>query len=255
MSFYTSLVEILDITFFILKWFWWAFILGWIVVLKLKWNKWPIEAIIYEKRGDNLVKTNDRAGRYKDHYTGHIGYRLQKANDTIPMVNFDTVLHNNANATTLLERFVNMLRGNAGTISLFRYGSKQYKPIRIVDNKGNTKIRYQEMKDADGKPILVQVYHPIDPRKVLGVLDFEVVDWDNMNQMVSEWKASIERRKDKKEFWKQIVIPAIILGVVAIVCIVMLKFSADWTPKVETPTESKPAEAPKIPVISSVMPG
>ena len=242
--------------YFFMFWFWWLIILGWILLLKFLHKNWKVEAIIIEKRGDNLIKSNDRATRYTDVYTGVTGYRLQKAKDTIPIVNYDWVLHNVAVPTTLFDRIINFVRGNVGTIFLFRYGSRQYKPIKIKQGD-QIKTIYKEIKDKKGNPVYVRIYKPFDPRDVLGVLDFEVIDWDNMNFMVQEQRASIERRKKKGDFWKGIVIPLMILAITALVCIVMIKFSFDYAASIRGSAKpaNAPAEAPNIPVISNIVPG
>ena len=249
------IMQIVEVAKFILIWFWWAILLVIIIILKVKWKNWPIEAVIIEKRDKNLVKTNDRAGRYKDPYTGITGYKLMKAKDSIPVVNFNAVLHNNAQATTIFDKLVNLLRGNAGTIFLFRYGSKQYKPMRINVN-GKVSTRLEEVKDKEGNPIFIPVYEIIDPRQKLGTLDFEVVDWDNMNQMVQEWKTTIDRRQKQKEFWKQIVIPAILIGATVIFAIVMIKFGYDFATNLKgsAPVADKTAEKPNIPVVNNLIP-
>ncbi len=63
----------------ILKWTWWILFIGWMFFLKVKWKNFPLEAIIIEKRGDNLIKTNDRLGKYTDPFTSVTGYRLLKS--------------------------------------------------------------------------------------------------------------------------------------------------------------------------------
>ena len=238
----------------------WPFILlAWIFILKNKWKNWPVEAIIIEKRGDNLIKTSDRAGKYIDPYTKMTGYRLQKSKDSIPVVNYDWVLHHVPVATTFFERIVNLIRPNIGTLFFFRYGSKQYKPIKIREEK-NVKITYQEFKDKDGNPIYNQIYQQFDPRDKLGALDFEVVDWDNMNFMVQEQRASMERRQKKGEFLKQILIPLGLMLVAALVCIIMIKFSYDYALEFKNSNPSSystpsPAEVPNIPIINDLVPG
>jgi hypothetical protein len=235
-------------------------ILIWLFILKFLWKKWQIEAIILEKRGDNLIKTNDRCGRYKDDAMGIVGYRLQKSKDTIPIYNYDWVLHNVAVPTTIFERFVNLLRGNIGTIFLFRYGSKQYKPIDIRMKKADWK--YKEVKDENGESTYIQVYQQFDPRDKLGALNFEVVDWDNMNFMVQEQRAAILRRQKQSELWKQIIIPAIIIGGTIVVCIFMLYFSnakgtelMNAAPARATTVENQPAQAPANPITGALIPG
>lgn len=196
-----------------------------IFIQKKLWSKYPIEAIIFEKRGENLVKTNDRVGKVNDKYSDMTYYRLKKSGDTIPVYNFDWVLHNAAAPMNILEKYVNILQGNSGTIFLFRYGSKQYKPINM--KPGETKKKFVEVLGNDGKPNYVNQYVQFDPRKELGLLEFEVIDWDNMNFMVQEQRASIIRRQKKGEFWKQTLLPLAALAAVALVSIFMLKFSAD----------------------------
>jgi len=246
----------IDMIVFILKWFWWAIIGIWIFIMKMTMKKWPVDCIIIEKRGNNLVKTNDRAGRYVDPYTGITGYRLQKAKDTIPIVGYDWVLHNVSIPNSFLEKLVSMLRGNAGSIFLFRYGSKQYKPIKITDNK-EVKIKYEPIKNEKGDEVFIQVYQPFDPRDKMGALDFEVVDWDNMNFMVQEQRASIIRRQKSSEWIKTMAIPLAILGATVIFSIIMIKFGYDYSINLKggvSPQPEAKATPANIPVVSNLMP-
>jgi len=251
-----TISQIMTTLWWVVKWFWWAFLICWLFYLKIRWAKFPLEVIIYEKRGENIVQTNDRAGRYNDPYTKTIGYKLQKAKDRIPIVDFEAVIHRNMLHTTIFERFVNLLRPTAGAIHLFRYGSKQYKPIKIKTANGVT-LKYEEVKGEDGQPVYVNIYKSLDPRSKLGVLDFEVVDWDNMNMMVQEFQITNERRKKQSEFWKQIVIPAIIIGATVIFSIVMIKFGYDYASSLASsaPVAKAPAEKPNIPIIGDLLPG
>jgi hypothetical protein len=204
-------------------------------------KKWPIEAIIFEKRGNNLIVTNDRAGRIM--MDGFVHYKLLKTKDAIPIVNYDWVLHNVQKPTSFWEKLSNMLRATNGKIFLFRYGSKQYKPIKIELN-GEVKEELELIKDKKGSPVLINVYRPVDPRKLFGELNFEVVDWDNMNFMVQEWKIAEERRKSSGDFWKQILLPLGALLVVAIICIFALKFSFDYADTVRTSGASQVQNTP-----------
>ena len=240
----------------IFKWTWWLMIVLWMIGAKLLWRKYPIEAIIVEKRGDNLVKTNDRLGKYFDKYTGINGSKLKKAKDTIPVLNYEWILHNIQVSNTILERLVNLLRGCQGTVFLFKYGSKQYKPIQMIDKTtGKSVTKFQQVIGDDGQPVYVKVWQQFDPRDKLGALDFVVVDWDNINFMVQEQRTSMTRRQKQKEFWKQVIIPIAMLAITGLVCIIMIKFAADWTPAGQTQPTSEPAKAPNIPVISNVLPG
>lgn len=235
----------------------WPFILLIIIfILKWKWKNWPLEAVIIERRGNNLVKTNDRIGKYTDKYTGLTGYKLQKIKDPIPIVNFDWILHNVFVPNTLFERFINLLRGNVGTIFLLKYGTKQYKPIWVTHNQ-QRKLIYKEILGRDNKPMIIQIYEQFDPRKHLGALDFQVIDWDNMNFLVQEQRQTYERRQKQKGFWKEIVIPLVIIAVVALVSIIMIKFSYDYSIAMRSvPTDvSTPSESPKVPFVSDIIPG
>ena len=228
-------------------------LIAWLFVMKFIWKKWPVDVVIIEKRGENLIKTNDRAGKYEDPYTGLTGYRLRKAGDDVPIVNYEWVLHNNMVHNSLLERLVNLLRPTIGTLFFFRYGSKQYKPIKIKQGNQFT-IQYQEMKDKKGNQVYIKVYQQLDPRDKLGTLDFEVVDWDNMNFMVQEQRASFARRIKKGEFLKQIIIPLGAMVIAALVCIMMIKFSYDWAVGMRGSTAVGPAKLPNIPIISDLVP-
>jgi hypothetical protein len=228
-----------------------------IIILKLKWKNWPVDVVIIEKRGNNLIKTNDRAGKYRDPYTGLTGYKLQKVKDTLPVINYDWLLVNVAVFNTFFDRIVHLIRGGVGTLFLFKYGTKQYKPILIKQN-GQVKTIYKELRDKNNQPILIKVYEQFDPRRHIGALDFEVIDWDNMNFMVQEQRASIERRKKKSEFLKSILIPLGMALIVGLVCVIMIKFSYDYAMAMKggasTPTTNAPAKAPNIPVVSNLIP-
>jgi len=205
----------------------WPFIL--LIVLfiaRMRWKKYPIEAVIIEQRGDNLIETNDRVGKFIDAGSDMTFYKLKKTKDSIPVYNYDWVLHNRVVPTNLLERLINILQGSMGTIFLYRYGSKQYKPINITNGSG-TKQQLVASKDKEGNPIYTWQYAQFDPRWVLGTLDFEVIDWDNMNFMVQEQRASTIRRQKKGEFWKQTLIPVMIIAASVLVALFILKFSFD----------------------------
>jgi len=232
----------------------WPFlILIWLFVMRSLYKKWPIDAIIIEKRGNNLIKTNDRVGRFTDKFDGLTYYKLQKSKDTIPVYNYDWVMHNVAVPTTIFERIVNLLRGNIGSVFLFKYGSKQYKPINIKE-AGKARTVFKEIKNADGSSYFVQIYQPFDVRDKMGLLDFEVIDWDNMNFMVQEQRASIVRRQKSNEFWKQTLIPLGILIITAMICIIAIKLSFDFASSVKGSTPVAPATTPNIPVVNKIIP-
>lgn len=247
-------IQAFGIIWDVIRYGWPFFLLAIVVTWKIRWKAWPVDVIIIEKRGSNLIKTNDRGGRYFDKFTGIQGYKLLKSKDTIPVINYDWVLHNADRHTNFLERLVKLLRPTIGTIFFFRYGSKQYKPIKITE-KGKEKIVYQEIRDKKGEPIIFYGYRQLDPRDKLALIDFEVMDWDNMNFMIQEQRASIERRKNKNNWLYTIALPLGVLAITALVCILMLKFSFDKSFASPTPTTEAKAETPNIPLISNVIPG
>lgn len=248
---------IMDYTIWTLKWFWWLIIIGGLFVCKWKWSKYPIDVVIIEMRQDNLVKTNDRAGLHLDPYTKLACYKLLKSKDPIPVPEYDYMLHNKVVHTNLMERVINFLRGNVGTLFFFKYGAKQYKPIKVTVGK-DVKLKYVPIKNEKGEDVMINIYHAIDPRKQFKVLDFEVVDWDNMNFMVQEQRASVERRAKKSDWVKNIAIPLAIIGGTVIFCIIMIKFGYDFAMEIKgssTTPANTPAVAPDIPVISGILPG
>ncbi len=247
-------IQAFGIIWDVIRYGWPFFLLTIFIVWRIKGKQWPVDIVIIEKRGSNLIKTNDRAGKYKDNFAGIQGYRLMKSKDTIPVINYDWVLHNADKPTHFLEKLVRLLRPTIGTIFFFRYGTKQYKPIKIREN-GKQKITYQEVRDKNGDPIIIYGYNQLDPRDKLALIDFEVMDWDNMNFMIQEQRASVERRKNKNNWLYTIALPMGILAVTALVCIIMLKFSFDKSfAQTAQPTNSK-AETPNIPLIGNVIPG
>jgi len=255
------MANIIDTIFMSLSDFWifftyaWPFLLLiWLWALKLKWKSWPIEAVIIERRGDNLIKSNDRAGKYLDKFTGLLKYRLLKAKDTLPVINYDWLLHNVVQYTTFFDRIIYFLRGNVGTLFLFRYGVKQYKPIAIKNNN-QRKLILKELKDKNGQPILIKVYEQFDPRKHLGALEFEVIDWDNMNFMVQEQRASFERRQKEGKWLKEIVVPLVIIIVTALVAIIMIHYGYSFAVNLKgSEAPQKVTEPVKIPIISNLIP-
>lgn len=228
MSSASIIVHYIDLFGTILFYSWPFIILIWLFAVKRMWSRYPIEAVILELRGKNIIKTNDRVGKFdtlKD--GGIVKYRLQKAKDTIPVFDFDWIIHNNYVANTLLEKFVAMIRGNIGTVFLFRYGSKQYKPIKPNELGEIDFSSLEEIKDKKGNTVLVNSYIPFDPRKNMTAVEFDVIDWDNINFMVQEQRATMQRRQKSKELWISIAVPAMIIAGAVLVSLFIIKFSAD----------------------------
>lgn len=233
-----TFLQVMNTVITVLLWTWWLIIIGTLFGLKKKWGKFPIEAIILEKRKNNLVKTNDRIGIHYDKLAEFHEYKFQKSGETIPVMDFDIILHNNLKDTNFLERLVNFLRPTVGAVFLLRYGSKQYKPINVTDAGG--KLQLTAVKDNNGEDVYIYSYNIFDPRDIIKVIDFEVVDWDNINFMIQEQRATDVRRRKKGEFWKQLAVPAMMIGGAILVAIFILKFSTDAA--VEFSGRTAPAE-------------
>ena len=224
----------------------WPFLLLiFLFIQKSRMKKYPIEAIIFEKRGENLIKTNDRVGKIEDKHSDMTYYKFKKSGDTIPVYNFDWVMHSVSIPTNFFEKIINILQPNTGTIFLFRYGSKQYKPINAVPNEKNKK-KLVEVLDTKGNSIYTYQYMQFDPRKELGILNFEVIDWDNMNFMVQEQRATVERRKKKGEFWKQTLIPLAAIAGAVMIGVFILKFSFDARANLQAGGPAPPAPSRSV---------
>ena len=240
-----------------LKYGWPFIILAALVFAKVKWKNWPVDVVIIERRGNNLIKTNDRAGAYEDKFTGMKGYKLLKTKDTMPIVEYDWIVHNIQTHTNILEKLINLIRPTLGTLFLFKYGSKQYKPITAQLN-GKAKIHLEEIKNVEGKTLYTQKYQQFDPRGSLEAVEFEVQDWDNMNFMVQEIRASFERRQKSGTWIKTILMPLAMIGGAIMVSIIMMKFSYDHSLTLSSacPSNIQPkAETPNIPLLNNVIPG
>lgn len=233
-------------------------LVGALLIIVMRNKRFPLQMIILERRGENLVVTNDWGGRYKDKYSGLNGYTLLKAKDKVPVVNYDWIIHTNIQTRSFIGAMANKLMPLQGTVFLYRYGSKQYKPLKVSENK-DAKKQYKEIVGNDGKPILIEMYQQFDPRGYLHGVNFEVMDWDDFNFMVQEFKASYERRKTQKQFWKEIVIPAMIIGGAVVVSIVMIKYASDFSAILSknvpssTPQNTTTTSGANIPVVSNLL--
>lgn len=209
-------------------WTWWIFLIGGLWISKKRYEAFPVDCVILEVRGSNIIKTNERAGRKVNKETEVSYYQLKKCGETMPVYNFEWMLHNADKPMSIFEKIVMFLRPTIGTVFLLKYGSKQYKPINIGPNASteNT-LKLKELKNADGTPLFKYDYAQFDPRWALQVLDFEVVDWDNMNFMVQEQRASVMRRAKGFDWMKQLAVPAMLIAGTVIVALFILKFSAE----------------------------
>jgi|TARA_R100000501_G_C2624024_1_gene117242 hypothetical protein len=189
-----SIWEVAKISFFVVGW--WAIPLIFLWFYRKKLMKYPVECVIYEKRGENLVYNRDLAGRFNEPISC---YRLKVSKDTIPVPKYDWLLQYIAKPTNIFEWILDKLVGRQGTLTLFKYGSKQYKP---VDARVGGKVvkKFKEIKDENGQPVYITVYEPINVKKEMSRLDFEVIDWDDINHLTQELRAIATRRSPLKNF-------------------------------------------------------
>lgn len=186
-------------------------------------KRYPVDAIIYEQRDNNIVKTNDRMGRFLDQ--GIWKYKFKKTKDTLPIVNHDWIIHTIKKPMNIFESIGNFVSGGTlGTIEFFKYGSKQYKPIRMDTPQGMS-IHYQELKDKKtGDTFYTEVYTQINPHKRFAEPHFEIIDWDNINFMIQEQRATDERRKAKQTWLQQYGVPLIMIGCATVAIIFSFYF-------------------------------
>lgn len=245
----------------------WIYVGWWLVpILLLFWyrkalGKYPIDVVIYEKRGNDVIKTNDVAGRFNEPVNC---YRLKGAKDSIPIPQYDWVLQCMYKPTNLFEKISNFFVGKIGSITLFKYSSKQYKPINVHVN-GQLVPKLKEIKDKNGNSIYINIYESINVKHSLSKLDFEVIDWDDINHMTQELRAIATRRAPTLKFlekyggWI-----AFILGVLIIIFAgyYYKELLLDAGSKFETMTLSgagqkvnntnSPAQVPDIPLIGDL---
>lgn len=252
----TVLGELLSyITIFLIYFSWWVIPILFLIIAKVKWSKFPIDAIVLEKRGDNLIRTNDRIGRNYDSGTGHTTYRLLKMKDTIDVLPFDCVLHYAIKPTNILEYIINKIRPTIGSVFLLKYGSKQYKPVKVMssnkgllaqDEKGNF-ISVKEMLDKDGQTIYTQNLQLFDIRDHLSIIDFQVIDWDDVNTTLNEIENSRLRRIAKWDMLGKLLLPIAIVAMAVILAIVITYLSYDSQMKFcNVPSTAQPTQ-PVVP--------
>jgi hypothetical protein len=238
---------------------WWVLPLLFLFVLRSRYKKYPIECVIYEKRGENLVHTRDMAGRFTHPVTC---YRLKTAKDSVPIPDYDWILQCMYKPTNIFEKIQNLLCGRVGTITLFKYGSKQYKPIRVkIGDK--TVRKFQEIKDKKGNAVYGYHYVPVNVKQSMSQLNFDVIDWDDINHLTQELRAIAMRRSPAKawiEKWGTMVGIGVI-GMVIIITVVMgyrfimdagdryIASARDYAKDIVSEAEQSnaPVEAPDVP--------
>lgn len=239
----------------IFKYGWPFMILLALFIAKFKWKKWTLDVVIIEKRGKNLVKTNDRGTAYRDKFTGLNGTRFLKSKDTMPVLNYKWILHNNFKPTNILEKLVSILRPTQGTLFVFKYGAKQYKPLSLDYNE-EADVKWQEIKNANGESVFIPVFQQFDPRGYLEAIKFKVVDWDNVNFFIQEMRVSQERRRKRGNWLKEMIVPLAIIGAAIVISIIMIKYGNDYGLQLASrqPTPTNPEPIIENPV-DAVIPG
>ncbi len=223
-----------------------------IFTYKRRMSKYPLDVVIYELRENNLVKTNDRAGRF--FLDGIHQYKLKKAKDALPIPAYEWINHCSMVSTNIFDKIASWFQPTIGSLILYRYGSKQYKPVKIKEN-GVTKYVFKKLTNGN----YIKDYKPVDPKKEFQPLKFEVIDWDNMNFMVQEQRATFIRRQRIKEKWEKLV-PFMVMGLIVFAFILSLYFSTELIkfgasgvnnqPTVETP----PPTNTGVPLVGSLIP-
>ena len=238
---------------------WWLIPIIFIFIWKKMLGRYPIDVVIYEKRGENLVKTNDMAGRFERPVSC---YRLLKSKDTLPIPQYDWVLQCMDKPMTFPERIVYMLRGKIGSITLFKYASKQYKPIKVRLDNGQIVERLKLITDKSGQPLYITTYEYINPKQSMSKLNFEVIDWDDINHMTQELRAIAVRRSPLLEglqkYWPII---AVIMGILALIIAgyyykeIITSAKPQGIPLSDQANANQPATVPNIPIVSDLIPG
>ena len=239
---------------------WWLLPILFIFAYKSKLNKYPIDVVIYEKRGENLIKTSDMAGRFERPVSC---YKLKNSKDSLPIPQYDLVLQCMDKPTNIPEKFINLLRGKIGSITLFKYDSKQYKPVRVKLDNGQVVEKLKLVTNNRGEPVYINVYEYINPKKAMSKLNFEVIDWDDINHMTQELRAIAVRRSPLLEgLQKYFPIIAITLGILALIIagyyykeIIISAKPAGVALETQATQNNPPATAPNVPIISELIPG
>jgi len=232
---------------------------------KKKLKLYPIAAIIIERRDNNLIMRTDRIGRVREF--GIWKYRFRKAKETIPNPDYNWIVNGTYTPTNFFEKIAFKFDTPVGFAYFYKYGSQQYKPVKIKlrDKEGkitgNFKTAFKPIRDAHGNKVFIKQIVQINPFEKMSVPDFEIVDWDNMNFIVQEHENTEARRKKKDDFYKRILIPALIIGAAVVVLIVamyfsvqLVQFGASHMSGAASATAKEPIKGVNVPVIGGLMP-
>lgn len=232
-------------------------LVGGLWLYKKRLGKYPIEAIILERRENNLIASNDVVGKIDDKKTGLTSYRLKAAKETTQVVNYEWMVHRKLKATNMMEKAMNFLRPYEGTVFFFKYGSKQYKPINVRLPNGKITKEFKAVQDENGNPIFIEVLNQINPHKKLANIDFEVIDWDNINFMIQEQRATDQRRRAKNSWLSQYAVPLAMIGASAVILIIAMYFSVQLAKGAGAAASAsqQQAQPAKVPVIGNIIPG
>lgn len=246
---------------------WWLVPLISLFIYRKKLDKYPILVSIYEKRGENVVFTNDCAGRFNDPINE---YKLKNSKDSIPIPEYDWVLQAMYKPTTIFEKFTNLISGKIGHLTLFKYASKQYKPVKVKVDENKYKFVLRPIKNKNGEEVFVNQYVAINPKQAMQMLDFEVIDWDDVNHMTQELRAIALRRSPIQKFLEKYGgVIAILLGVFALIiagyyvkemiadasgkAVALINVNNPNSPKAQAQAANAPATVPNIPLIGDLV--
>ena len=225
--------------------------------IRLK-KKFPLQVILWERRGDDLVtSTSQKLGRVLENgitkwkFKGNM---FGRGGDTLPPETYEIV--------TKSEKA-------AGSVHLIKYGAGQYKPVDIRDlfkhYCSEHLVECFKLKNMDGEEYLYCDQCRGTPQKTTGGR-FRIIDADDMNFKLLEFRATMERRKAVEDFIQKY--GAVIgLALVVVLALVIAYFGYDyldrqlskqvaacdiWNSHKSETTETK--SPTPIPVISNLMP-
>ena len=217
-------------------------------------KRFPLRAVIWERRGDDIITNmKDSIGRIKE--DGIFKWKFRKSKDTLPPENYAYV--------------VKCLTG-IGVAHFIKYGSGQYKIIDVRDlfkvYCSEHQVECAKIKLPNGEEQVYCDKCKKTPKEVMGG-KFKIIDTDDMNWKVLEFRATMERRKNKEEAFAKYG-PLIGLALVVLLGIMIAYFGYEfldnqlskqvaactelYTKKMAT--EAAKPTTPTIPIISNLMP-
>lgn len=241
----------------------WPYFLGLaivgIVAFKIKLNKkFPLSVIVWERRGDDLMTSfNQKLGRVVENGITKWKFKgsaLGRGGDTLPPETYE---------------LVSKSASSTGVIHLIKYGAGQYKPVDIRDLFKHYCTEHLtecfNLKNIEGVERLYCDQCKGEPKKTLGGR-FKIIDADDMNFKLLEFRATMERRKAIEDAITKYA-PLIGLALIVVFGMIVAYFGYDyldrqlskqvaacqqWNPSAEanpTPTQSN-----GMPLLNNLLP-